>query len=71
VTGNHAAIQPQSRDFGPFGAATLAPGTPRCSTRSEEFSTIGRFEYIQQSRGMLARLVRLINTAILGTSQPL
>ncbi len=66
VAGTHAAIPQQNHEFGPFGTSTLAPTRRRSSAQREEFSTIGRFAYIPRPRSVLARLVRIINTAVLG-----
>jgi len=71
VIGSHAAIPRQSHEFGPFGAAALTTGGHRSPDASEEISTHGSFDYIPRPRSVLARLVRLINTAILGAPHSL
>jgi hypothetical protein len=69
VTGSHAAIPRQSREFGPFGAAALSTDGRSSPHPSEKFSTVGRFDDIPQPQNILARIVRRINTAILGIAR--
>jgi hypothetical protein len=69
VTGSHAAIPRQSREFGPFGVGALSTDGRSSPHPSEKFSTIGRFDDIPQPQSILARIVRRINTAILGVAR--
>jgi hypothetical protein len=61
----------QRPQFGAFTAPSLPPAGQIASAESEEFSTSERFAYLPRPRGLLARMVRIVNTAILGEPQAL
>lgn len=67
MAGTDAAIHQQNHEFGPFAASALSSSRRGSADTSEEFSTIGRFACIPRPRRVLDRIVRIINTAILGT----
>jgi hypothetical protein len=69
VAGTNAAIGHERAEFGAFAVTTLASRSHPSTQPREEFSTTGRFACIPRPRSLLARLVRIVNTAILGQPQ--